>query len=127
MLLARLFEFGDRSNLELVIEYLNSFWAQSLNLDHVQQARWKRRFESLMVPGGTRLDKIFDGIGKALSNSLDLRDAVCRDELPDIFRQRFNDTGTVVVGTTLERVLSFDLEERSHFIEDIGNGLLIHG
>jgi hypothetical protein len=56
------------------------------------------------------------------SNFLRIADQVC-----DLLREGFDGLGGVAVGTDAEGILPVDFEQVGGFVEDAGDGLVVHG
>ena len=49
------------------------------------------------------------------------------DQIGDLLRQRFNGLGGVAIGTNAEGVLAVDFEQVGSFVENSGDGFVVHG
>jgi hypothetical protein len=64
--------------------------------------------------------------GKGLADAFNLGEGAALDQFSHRRIQRFDDPGPLGIGLDLKRVLSGQLQEQGHFIEDFSDVLIVH-
>ncbi len=112
-----LLEFLERADAEFAVEDGDGLRADALEMQQVQNRRWKLRQQLLVELRVSRVDDLTDARRQILADAGNLpqRGCVERREVVGVVR---DDVGAVAVRANLERILALDLEQVGDLAEN---------
>ncbi len=125
--LAGFFEGLDGGDAELVVDQLDPFGAEALDLEDLQEARVEVVEEVLEEVAGTAVADLEEIVGDALADARDGGDGPVVEEGFDGFGVAGDGPGGVLEGPDPEAVSSLDLKEGGDLGEALGVVAVVHG
>ena len=126
LFLARVFEGVERVDAELVVEHLDLFWTEALEVEELEKGAGKlgaQLFVKVEFSGGGELvELLLEGVAEAL----DAVEFVVLGTLHDVAVKVLDDLGSGSVGADLKGVLALEFEKESDVVKDRYEGFAGH-
>ena len=120
-------QVGHALDLQRLVQDLDLLGPQARHPQERQNSR-RCRLAQLVVGGQLPRGRKLHDLGvHRLADPWHLRQAAVGDHLGEVRRQAQERLGRVVIGPAAERVLTIDLQNRPHLIENLGDARGFHG